>query len=188
MTLLSKIQLAQSQLIRPFVAKQLLIRTPLALVQQYNPNHYFLWMFDSNTTAYGDTSDYVYLRLFPEYEATDENLGEKGYVATYNGTAIRNSPTRQKFKAGVKQQQYFIFQIIDMLSKIADTSIPHTPIKVIDFCRPNLNPVLYADGYASIRYGRISIEQEPSVVSSLYGDYTKNPWIFMFEDYRLSMG
>jgi hypothetical protein len=186
MTLLSEIQSAQSQLIRPFVAKQLLIRTPLALVEQFNPNHYFLWMFDS--TNYGDSSDYVYLRLFPEYESNDTPTGEKGYTATYNGSAIRNSTTRQKFKAAVKQQQYFIFQIIDKLAKIADTSRPHTPIKVIDFCRPDFDPVLYTDGYASIRYGRIDIEQPPSVVRSLYGDYTKNPWLFSFEDYRLILG
>lgn len=188
MTLLADIITAQSQLIRPFVAKQLLIRTPLALVEQFNPNHYFLWMFDPSTTIYGDTSDYVYLRLFPEYESNDESSGEKGYTSTYSGVAIRNSTTRPKFKAGVRQQQYFIFQIIDKLAKIADTSRPHTPIKVIDFCRPDFDPVIYADGYASIRYGRIDIEQPPSVVRGLYGDYTKNPWLFSFEDYRLILG
>jgi hypothetical protein len=188
MTLLSSIQDAQSFLVRPFVVKQLLIRTPLALVEQFNPNHYFLWMFDPNTTTYGDTSDYVYLRLFPEYESADVPTGEKGYAPSFSGTVIRNSTTRQKFRAAVKQQQYFIFQIIDMLAKIANTSNPHTPIKVIDFCRPDFEPVSYSDGYASIRYGRIDIEQPPAVVRALYGDYTKNPWLFSFEDYRLTLG
>lgn len=186
MTLLSEIQSAQSQLIRPFVAKQLLIRTPLTLVEQFNPNHYFLWMFDP--TSYGDSADYVYLRLFPEYESADEKSGDKGYFPSYSSTVIRNSTTRQKFKAGVKQQQYFIFQIIDKLAKIADIARPHTPIKVIDFCRPDFDPVLYTDGNASIRYGRIDIEQPPSVVRGLYGDYTRNPWLFSFEDYRLILG
>lgn len=187
MTLLTDIQSAQSSLIRPFVTKPLLIRTPLAVVQEYLPNNLYLYVFDPDYTTYGDTSNFVYLRLFPQYEAADETQGERGYFPSYSGTVIRNSTTKTKFKVLVQQQQYFIFQIINQLARIANSSIPHTPIKVIDFCRPDSNPITYPDGKASVRYGRIDIEQPPSAIRSTHTEFTKNPWLFTFEDYRLRL-
>lgn len=187
MTLLDNIIAAQSQLVRPFVNKPLLIRTPISLVAEFNPNSYFLWMFDS--TNYGDSSNYVYIRLFPQYESADKPIAGKGYKPTFARSAIAPTTTRLGFRCGVSQQQFFIFQIIKKLSVICDTSEPHAPIKVIDFCRPDFDDfVSYTDGMATVRYGRIDIEQPPAIVRGLNMDYTKNPWIFSFEDYRLKLG
>jgi hypothetical protein len=184
MTLLTNIQAAQSVLKKPFINKPLLIRTHLSLVAEYNPNNYFLWMFDPGN--YGDSS--AYIRLFPQYESQNKPLADIKYRTTYSGSATTITTVRKGFRVAVTQQQFFLFQIIKKLSAICNTSNPHTPIKVIDFCSPDFDDfTTYQDGIATTRYGRIDIESNPSIVRGLNMDYCKNAWIFNFEDYRLKL-
>jgi hypothetical protein len=182
MTLLSEIQTAQAQLLLPFVSKQLLVRSPLSIIELFNPNHYNLWQFDPSN--YGDSSDYVYLRLFPKYESADESLGEKGYFPTFSKVATRHTTTQRAFTATVVQQSAFVYRIIERLAAIADTSsyTVHTPIKVIDFCSPeasdDANTSIYGGELATVRYGRIDIQKRPAIVRGFQMDYCTSEWEF----------
>ena len=93
MTLLTEIQAAQSQLLLPFTIKPLLVRSPLSIVQLLNPNFCNLWQLDPSN--YGDSSDCVYLRLFLNYEVTNEVQGERGFSPTFNGTTAKHTTTRR---------------------------------------------------------------------------------------------
>lgn len=183
MTLLTEIQAAQSLLIRPFVTKPLLIRTPLAIASELNPNNYNLWFFDP--TNYGDSGDYVYLRLWPKYEADDKPTGDRGYYPTFNGTAMRYSTIRREFTATVNQSQAFVYRIVERLALIANTSSPHAPIKIIDFCSPEVGAATYTDGEASIRYGRVDVEKRPTMVRGVQMDYCIDGWSFRFSEASL---
>ncbi|MEH1789996.1 MAG: hypothetical protein V7L23_31630 [Nostoc sp.] len=189
MTLLSEIQAAQSQLLLPFINKQLLVRSPLSVIQLFNPNHYNLWQFDSGN--YGDSSDYVYLRLFPGYESTNEVQGDRGFKPSFNGTVAQHTTTRRIFTATVRQQTAFIFYIIERLALIANTSsyTTYTPIKIVDFCSPeaidDVNTSVYNGETGTIRYGRIDIEKRPAIARGFQMDYCLTNWELKFSEVDL---
>lgn len=185
MTLLTDIQAAQSQVLLPFVNKPLLVRTPLEVIEAFNPNHYDLWLFDP--TNYGDSADYVYLRLFPKYESPIDPA-DRGYFPTFNGTATRHATTRRTFTATINQQQGWIFKVIERLAAIADTSsyTVHTPIKIIDFCSPeaedDTGTTEYGGELGTIRYGRIDIEKRPEIIRGVLMNYCRGEWNFKFTE------
>ncbi len=189
MTLLTEIQAAQSQLLLPFTIKPLLVRSPLSIVQLLNPNFCNLWQFDPSN--YGDSSDCVYLRLFLNYEVTNEVQGERGFSPTFNGTTAKHTTTRRIITATVRQQTAFIFYIIERLALIANTSsyATYTPIKVVDFCSPESsddpNTAVYNGELATIRYGRIDIEKRPAIVRGFNMDYCTSEWEFKFSEVNL---
>jgi hypothetical protein len=189
MTLLTEIQAAQSQLLLPFINKQLLVRSPLSVIELFNPNQYNLWQFDSGN--YGDSSDYVYLRLFPSYESTNEVQGDRGFKPSFNGTVAQHTTTRRTFTATVRQQTAFIFYIIERLALIANTSsyATYTPIKIVDFCSPEAiddpNTATYNGELATTRYGRIDIEKRPAIVRGFQMDYCLSEWEFKFSEVDL---
>jgi hypothetical protein len=189
MTLLSEIQAAQSQLLPPFINKQLLVRSPLTVIQLFNPNHYNLWQFDSGN--YGDSSDYVYLRLFPGYESANEVQGDRGFKPSFNGTVAQHTTTRRTFTATVRQQTAFIFYLVERLALIANTSsyTTYTPIKIVDFCSPEAiddpNTAAYNGELATTRYGRIDIEKRPAIVRGFQMDYCTSEWEFKFSEVDL---
>ena len=162
------------------------MRSPLAVVELFNPKHYNLWVFDP--TNYGDSADYIYLRLFPRYESADESQGEKGYFPTFSRVATRHATTQRAFTATVIQQTGFIYRIIERLALIADTSsyAIHTPIKIIDFCSPepvdDANTATYNGELATVRFGRIDIQKRPAIVRGFQQEYCTSEWEFKFSE------
>ncbi len=189
MTLLQEIQSAQSLLLPPYASKRLLIYTPLSVIAALNPLKQQLWIFDPTHYMSNDTDDYVYLTLFPTYTPEDEILGQRGYKNTFNRSAIAPPSTvRRGFTAVVKQPQRMIFDIIQRVAKISNTSsfTTHTPVKVIDFSRPeaaeNANNIIANSEIATIRWGKIDIAKPPSFVRSSDIEYCLENWEFKFSE------
>lgn len=191
MTLLSEIQQAQSQWLYPLFNKRILIRTPIALVQQYNPNHLNLQFFDPTNYVTGDNDNYVYMVMFPEYESEDEFLADRKYKPASNSSAIAVPSTlRRGFRAVVRQSSAMYFNILQQLVVSSETSSfqRHTPIRVIDSCLPENkgNTMLGGGDIGTVRYGRIDISKRPGgLLTSGLEDHCISKWEFKFSEAEL---
>ena len=191
MTLINDINSAQSVIKLPFANKPLLIRTPISLVDAYNPNRLQLWIYDPTNYLTQDNNDWVYLRLFPQYEPADELIAEGKYSHTFNSSAVANlSAIRSGFNATVRQSSKVIFDLIFQLAYISATTSfsRHSPIKIIDFIRPEPNKTVIQSNSESgtVRNGRIDITQYPTFIKGFDGqEYCKNGWSFKFSQVDL---
>ena len=192
MTLLQDITAVQNLCLPPFTNKRILLHIPLTVVATINPQSRSLWLFDPSHYDSSDTSDYVYLRLFPQYTPEDDYLGDRAFKPSFNGTIANYSTTRRGFRATVVQSQAFLYYIVERVAAIAVTSTygVYTPIKIIDFCRPEAtddpNTIMVVQEYATIRYGRIDITKIPSLIRGVDGsDYCKDDWEFKFTSVTL---
>lgn len=189
MTLLSEIQAAQSQWLFPLVRKRLLVRTPLTLVGQFNPDHLDLRFFDSTNYTSDDDDSSVYLVLFPKYAPLDDFAAERGYKNQYNGTGASASTKRLAFEASIIQSPFRYYEIVQQLSNISESSgnNQHKAIQVIDFCFPDAGSVVYSGGDKGVvRNGRIDILTKPDGIVSWEGQsYCLSPWEFKFTSVQL---
>ena len=163
----------------PLANKPLLIRTPIAVIQQLNPTHKYLDLFDSNHYDISDTNDYAYLRLFPNYDIENDRLGEKGFRNTFSQSAVfAVATTRRGFKATISDQRKLILDIVRQLVDISESAAynRYAPIKVIDFCSPEVGASY------SIRYGAIAIDSYPSITGN---GFLSKPWDFTFKEAQL---
>lgn len=192
MALIDDINSAQSAIKLPFANKPILIRTPLTLVDTYNPNRLQLWLYDPTNYITEDNNDWVYLRLFPQYEPTDEPVKSGKYSHTFNSSAVANiGAIRRSFTATVKQSSKVIFDLIFQLSFISATTTfsKHSPIKIIDFVRPESkgSKILIGSEAGTVRNGRIDITRYPTFVRGIDGtEYCRNEWAFKFSDVDLN--
>lgn len=189
MTLLSDIQFAQASLLLPFANKPVLIRTPLTVAQSFNSTKQ-LWLYDPTHYDTNDTNDYVYLRLFPEYTAEDEYLGDRLYKNSFSRSATASVVNvRKGFSATVRQSAKWIYDIVERISTISNSTSYgiHNPIKIVDFCRTESQDSIDIRGeQATIRWGKINVEKAPSFIRAINGkDYCKESWDFKFFESRL---
>jgi hypothetical protein len=191
MTYYTDIQSAQSLVLPPYSSKRLLVRSPLSVVEQINPEKYNLWQFDPTFYDDTDTSDYVYLVFFPEYTVEDEKFGEGGYKNTFSRSSFVPTTTRKGFTAKISQPLRIFYDIIDAVVSISKTSTfnRHSPIKIIDFCRGgNDKPTVISEGdVGTIRWGQITISKHPQMVQGQIPpggttDYCLEPWEFKFTE------
>lgn len=194
MTFFDDIVSAQSCIIQPFASKVILVRSPLTIAQQVNPPADKLWLFDPTHYDATDTNDYVYLRIFPNYTPEDDIVGDRTLRNTFNGSAIAPSRVRRGFNADIIQSNAFIYDLIERLVHISLTSSfsQYSPIKIIDFARPNLfgaNTVVNSVGErGSILYGSITLNQLPHLVRVANGrDYIRGGWSMRFQSLELSI-
>jgi len=188
MTLLTEIQSAQSVLHPPFVTKQILVRSPIRVIELFNPTHQNLWLFDPTHYDGTDTDDYVYLRLFPKYTPQNEPLAERAFKPTFSRITASTATVQRTFQATVFQSQGFVYRIIERLVLIAETSTfnRYTPIKIVDFCWPEAiddsKTALLGGEPATIRFGRIDISKSPAMVRGWKGEYCQSEWEFKFSE------
>lgn len=194
MTLIQEIQAYETthQCQSQAVAKRLLIRIPITVLEQLNPQHKHLDLFDTTHYDTSDTNDYVYLRLFPNYDVENDRLGEKGFRNTFSSAAVfAPANTRRGFKATVKDSRKLVLDLIRRLVDISETTAynRYSPIKVVDFCHPELPPDANTSTYgelATIRYGAITFDATlPSVVRVGSKEYLKREWGFTFKEHLL---
>ncbi|MEH2135428.1 hypothetical protein [Nostoc sp.] len=190
MTLLTEIQTAQSLLHPPFVNKQLLVRSPLSVIELFNPSHQNLWLFDPTHYDSTDTDDYAYLRLFPKYEPQDVGLGDRSFKPSFSRIIATTSTVQRTFQSTIFQSQGFIYRILERLILIAETSIynQYTPIKIVDFCKPEAiddsTTSIFNGEPATVRFGRIDITKIPAFVRGWKGEYVISEWEFKFSEAR----
>ncbi|MCC5618414.1 hypothetical protein LC605_25680 [Nostoc sp. CHAB 5836] len=180
MSLLEEIQSYEltHQCQSPFAKTRLLVRVPIAVIEQLNPTHKYLDLFNSTHYDPSDTDDYVYLQLFPNYDTENDRLGEKGFRNTFSQSVFAVTTTRRGFKATILDQRRLILDILRRLIDISETSAynKYVPIKVIDFCSPEVGATY------SIRYGAIAIDNYPSIT----GDgFLSQSWEFSFKEAQL---
>ena len=181
--MLQKIIDSQNKIILPFANKPILIRVPIAILDQFDIADSDLWLFDPS--SYQDTPNtYVYLRLFPEVTHEDVLLGESGYKNTFSQpSAYAISTKRRALTVTIRQSLKFIYDIIEKLIQISITSsfVRHSPIKIIDFTSPD------AGQDYTIRHGCITITNPPVVVE-VYGVLRcKSSWEFRFEEANIKI-
>jgi hypothetical protein len=198
MSLYTDIQSCQNNWQFPLVRKRILVRTPINLVVTHNPLLRDLWLFDPTPYVGGDTSDYVYLVILPDYTPSNNFPTERGYKTTFSQRTANFSTRERVFEATVKQSQAFIYYIINQLIAISESSstTQHHPIRVIDTCLPDGlggSPVqgsgtvtIQGQDKGTIRYGRIDITKEPQGLVTENGmDYCIGGWSFKFTELGL---
>ena len=194
MTLLADIQAAQVCWQFPLTRKRILIRTPISLVSQLNPQLKDLHLFDPNNYDVDDTDAYVHLVLMPGYSPSNNFQAERGFQTQFSNRAAVYSTRERTFEATVAQPQAFLYYIVNRLVAISETSAlaTHAPIKIIDTCLPEgaglaSSVTIQGGDLGTIRYGRIDITKEPAagLISFEGSDYCVGSWSFKFTELAL---
>ncbi|NJN10043.1 MAG: hypothetical protein HC815_19440 [Richelia sp. RM1_1_1] len=175
------------------VRKRLLLRFPIDSAQLIinSGNNDFLDLFETTKFDDSDTDDYIYLKLFPEYDSETEQLGNSNFKTTFNQSAITAaSQVRRGFKATVIDKRAIILDLIFYLSLISKSTsfTRYHPVKIIDFCRPEIldNFVINSEK-ATIRYGGLSLEEMPPVIQIREAEYVAENWQFSFQESKLRL-
>jgi hypothetical protein len=170
--------------------KRLLVRVPVAITETFNVSAN-LDIFDAGLYTSDDSSNYIYLRIFPVYDTENDQLGEVQFKNTFSRSAVfAPSNTRRGFKATVKDNRKVIFDIVRRLIDISESSgfNTYSPIKIIDFCCPELkfdsDTFTYNDELATVRYGLINIDSYPSTIKD---NYLNKEWSFSFKEAKLRL-
>lgn len=170
--------LADNQCESPLARKRLLIKVHVSTVEALNPTGIYLDLF-----AVTDAVDYIYLRLFPDYDQENDRIGEGGLRNTFSSPAVKAPKTvRRGFKATITDKRKIILDIIRRLADISESSsfTVFSPIEVIDFCLPEPGaPILFGEP-ASVRYGEIILDNN---LPGLNGrGYLRDNWSFSFKE------
>jgi hypothetical protein len=175
---------AEHQCIGSYIRKRLLIRTPVAVVESLNPTGIYLDLFDTTLYTIDDTTDYIYLRIFPDYDQENDNLGDGGLRNTFSSPAVYAvSLVRRGFKATVTDRRKLILDIIRQLIDISKSSsyVRFAPIKVIDYCLPETNALIVGNEneIGTVRWGEIKFDALPGLTGR---GYLKGDWSFSFDE------
>ncbi len=174
--------IANNECNAPFIRKRLLIRVRTATVETLNPTGLYLDLFDPTLYTADDTTDYIYLRLFPDYDQENTKTGDGGLRNTFSDSAAYTvSLVRRGFRATVTDRRKIILDIIKRLIDISVSSSYQrfAPIKVIDYCLPETNAGIIGDELATARWGSIKFDNLPGLTGRgfLGGD-----WTFVFDE------
>ena len=173
---------AGHQCIGSYVRKRLLIRTPVTVAESLSPTGIYLDLFDTTFYTLDDTADYVYLRIFPDYDQENDNLGDGGLRNTFGSPAVYAvSLVRRGFKATVTDRRKLILDIVRRLVDISKSSsyVRFAPIKIIDYCLPETNAVVVGDEIGTIRWGEIKFDAIPGLTGR---GHLKGDWSFSFDE------
>lgn len=155
-----------------------MVRLPVALGETLNPDSEWLDLFTSEQFDATDTTDYLYLRLFPNYTQENDTFGEGNLKNTFSSPAVYHHSThRRGFKAEVADRRLLIADILRSLIVNSRTSsyTEFAPIKVIDYCLPEAGETY------TIRYGAIALGTLPG----LRKKYFTGNWEFTFKETML---
>ncbi|ALF52258.1 hypothetical protein ACX27_04340 [Nostoc piscinale CENA21] len=179
--------LSEHECTAPFVRKRLLLRVRTATVEALNPTGLYLDLFDPTLYTVDDTTDYIYLRLFPDYDQENDNIGDGGLRNTFSSPAVyAPSTVRRGFRATITDRRKIILDIIRQLAEISKSSSYTTfaPIKVIDFCLPEVGTVSFGGELGSVRWGEIRIDNLPGLTGR---GYLRADWNFTFKQASLGL-
>jgi hypothetical protein len=173
---------SQHQCIGAPVRKRLLIKTPVAVIEQVNPTGVYLDLLDPTLYTSDDTTDYIYLTIFPDYDEDNDNLGEGGLRNTFSDPGVYTVTTvRRGFRATVSDRRRVILDITRRLIDISKSSTytRFAPIKVIDFCLPEFDASIFNGELATVRWGEIKTDNLPGLTGK---GYVKADWNFVFRE------
>lgn len=178
---------AQLDCSTPWAKQPIMILTPIAVIDSLQIPSQWFYVFDP-TQYHNDSTDYVYLRLFPDYSQETTNLGENRLKTTYSGMGYAASVVQRGFKATIIQKERIIYDIIYQLALISESSKYNqfTPIKVLDFCGVEVGDrISYQGKLATVRYGQLTIESVPGL--SFNQDYFRENWNIGFIESKLRL-
>jgi hypothetical protein len=163
--------------------RKLLVRSHVDTIEQINPLSKHPDIFETTAFDSTDTSDYIYLRLFPTADSDDEVYGDgTGLKNTFSRSAVfAPSTTRRGIRCTISDRRRLILDIMRSLVDISETSVfnLYKPIKVIDFCTPEPTED------RTIRYGEIQIDKKPGLIKRGDEYYCTGDWEFLFRDTKL---
>jgi hypothetical protein len=163
--------------------QKLLVRSHVDTIEQINPLHKHLDLFDITAFDASDTSSYIYLRLFPSADSDDQVYGDNpGLRNTFTRSSVfAPSTTRRGIRCTINDRRRLILDIMRSLVDISETSSFNTysPIKVIDFCTPEIIEE------RTIRYGSVQIDKKPGLVKRGSEYYCTSDWEFVFRETQL---
>jgi hypothetical protein len=163
--------------------RKLLVRSHIDTIEQINPLHKHLDLFETTVFDATDTNDYIYLRLFPTADSDDEVYGEGTVLKnTFSRSAVfAPSTTRRGIRCTISDRRRLILDVMRSLVDISETSTfgLYKPIKVIDFCTPEPTED------RTIRYGAIQIDKKPGLIRRGDEYYCNSDWEFLFRDAKL---
>ena len=173
--------------------KRLLLRFPMDTAQTIidSSNNRFLDLFETSKFDDSDTDDYIYLKIFPNYDTEIEQLGDNNFKNTFSRSSIiAPSQVRRGFRGTVTDRRAIILDLVFYLSLISKSSAftKYHPVKIVDFCRPEvLDNFTFNSEKATIRYGRLSLQEMPATVQIGNEEYISNNWQFNFKESRLRL-
>ena len=173
--------------------KRLLLRFPVDSAQTIidNTNNSYLDLFELSQFDNSDTDDYIYLKVFPQYDSETEQLGDNSFKNTFNSSAIiAPSQVRRGFKATVTDNRLVILDLIFYLSLISKSTsyTRYHPIKIIDFCSPEITDnFIFNQEKATIRYGSVFVDNIPEMIQIGRAEYAKRNWQFTFKESSLRL-
>jgi hypothetical protein len=163
--------------------QRLLVRSHVDTIEQINPLHKHLDLFDVTAFDSTDTSDYIYLRLFPTADSDNQVYGDNpGLRNTFTRSGVfAPSTTRRGIRCTIADRRRLILDILRSLVDISETSSfgVYSPIKVVDFCTPEIAQEM------TIRYGSIQIDKKPGIVKRGDEYYCTSDWEFLFRETQL---
>lgn len=165
----------------------IMILTPITVIETLGIASDWFYLFDP-TQYHTDSTDYVYLKLFPDYAPENNNLGGEGLKPNFNGMGYSASTVQRGFKATILQRESIIYDVIYQLILISESSKynVYSPIKIIDFCNVEPNDfIVYQGKRATVRYGQLIVESLP--VLSYNQDYFKDNWNIGFTESKLRL-
>ncbi|MBD2364582.1 hypothetical protein H6G36_25975 [Anabaena minutissima FACHB-250] len=179
--------LASNECDAPFVRKRLLIRIHTSTVEALAPTGLYLDLFDPTLYTTDDTTDYIYLRTFPDYDQENDNTGDGGLRNTFSSPAVyAPSTVRRGFRATVTDRRKIILDMVRRLAEISKSSSysTFTPVKVIDFCLPDFGASSFSGEMGSVRWGEIRLGNLPGLTGR---GYLKSDWEFTFKEAKLGL-
>lgn len=169
------------------VKKRLLIRVHVDTVEAIAPTGLYLDLLDPTLYTADDTEDYIYLRIFPDYDQENDNIGEGGLRNTFSSPAVyAPSTVRRGFRATVTDRRRIILDIVRRLVEISKSSSYNTftPVKVIDFCLPDFGASSFSGELGSVRWGEIQLSNLPGLTGR---GYLRGDWEFTFKEAKLGL-
>lgn len=173
----------QNQCLGQPIRRRLLVRSHVNTIEQLNPQHKHLDLFDTTIFDVTDTSDYIYLRIFPTADSDDEVYREGGGLKnTFSRSAVfAPSTVRRGIRCTVTDRRRLILDALRSLVDISETTSfnQYAPIKVIDEVTPESGEEI------TIRYGAIQIDKKPGLIRRGQEFYCTSDWDFLFREIKL---
>ncbi len=181
---------AQPNCLGHWARQPIMVSTPIAVIEELLIDSKWFYLFDPTRYQGTETDSYVYLRIFSQYSRETDNQGEGGLKPTFSRSSNHTLTTvRRGFKATIIQKERVIFEIIQQLILISESTKYNqfSPIKVLDFCNPELSDRFnYGGKLATVRYGEMTID---STIPALSYDqnYLNDNWSISFKEVKLRL-
>lgn len=179
---------AQSLFFEPLYRFPLLLRIPIFILEQTNPQRKHLEMFSSLLHEPGD-EDYLYLRFFVQVQIENQQLSSPESQIAFRGFAPSPGLVRKNMIWNFGYSEEEIVNSVKELARLQQKSKQTGTfqlVKIIDFISPDFDDVITIEGRkCTVRYGEIGV---PALPGTIQGEgqvyYQSADWQLSFSEYK----